>query len=133
MAQFIADRRDVEFVLHEQLQVENLSEHEAYAEFNKKTIDLIIAEARNLAIKEILPTQAEGDREGTKFENGQVTVPESFHKAWELFKEGEWQTALALLLFFTLVVVYLWMRDSAVLNLVGANLGFIIGMTIKRK
>lgn len=49
------------------------------------------------------------------------------------FKEGEWQTALALLLFFILVVVYLWMRDSAVLNLVGANLGFIIGMTIKRK
>ena len=90
MAQQIADRRDVDFVLHEQLRVEELSKHDLYAEFNKKTVDLIVSEARNLAIKEILPTQQEGDREGTKFENGQVTVPESFHKAWELFKEGEW-------------------------------------------
>ena len=90
MAQQIADRRDVDFVLHEQLHVEELSKHDIYAEFNKKTVDLIISEARNLAIKEILPTQADGDREGTKFENGRVTVPESFHKAWELFKEGEW-------------------------------------------
>jgi hypothetical protein len=90
MAQQIADRRDVDFVLYEQLQVGELSKHDLFAEFNKKTIDLIISEARNLAIKEILPTQEEGDRLGTRFENGRVTVPESFHKAWELFKEGEW-------------------------------------------
>ncbi len=90
MAQYIADRRDVDFVLHEQLQVENLSQHETFAEFNKKTVDMIISEARNLAIKEILPTQTLGDREGCKFENGKVTVPESFHRAYELLKEGEW-------------------------------------------
>lgn len=57
MAQLIADRRDVDFVLHEQMQAGELSKHEKYAEFNKKTIDLIVSEARNLAIKEILPTQ----------------------------------------------------------------------------
>lgn len=90
MAQQIADRRDVDFVLHELLNVEKLSRHDIFAEFNKKTVDLIVSEARNLAIKEILPTQEDGDREGTKFDNGQVTVPESFHRAWELFKEGEW-------------------------------------------
>jgi hypothetical protein len=90
MAQFIADRKDVDFVLHEQLNVADLSKHEKYAEFNKKTIDLIISEARNLAIKELLPIQIDGDREGARFEGGNVTVPESFHKAWGLFKEGEW-------------------------------------------
>ncbi|MGD8664376.1 MAG: acyl-CoA dehydrogenase [Desulfobacterales bacterium] len=90
MAQTIADRRDIDFVLHEQLQVETLSEHERYAEFNKKTIDLIVSEARNLAVKELLPINFEGDREGARFDNGRVTVPESFHRAWELFKEGEW-------------------------------------------
>ena len=89
MAQLIADRRDVDFVLHEQLGVEALSQHDIFAEFNKKTIDLIISEARNLAIKEILPTQVESDREGTPFDAGKVTVPESFHRVWELFKEGE--------------------------------------------
>lgn len=90
MAQLLADRRDVEFVLHEQLKIEELSKSEPYTEFNKKTIDLIIAEARNLAVREILPTQIDGDREGTNFENGNVTVPESFHRAWGLLKEGEW-------------------------------------------
>ena len=90
MAQQIADLRDVEFVLHELLGVEQLSEHDRYADFNKKTIDMIVKEARNLAIKEILPTQKEGDEIGCTFENGTVRVPESFHKAFELFTEGEW-------------------------------------------
>ena len=90
MAQLIADRRDVDFVLHEQLDVGSLSENERYAEFNKKTVDLIISEARNLAVKEILPTQKEGDAEGCTFDGGAVSVPECFHRPWNLFKEGEW-------------------------------------------
>ena len=90
MAQIIADRRDIEFVLHEQLEVADLSEHEIFADFNKKVIDLIVKEARNLALKEILPTQKPGDEEGARFEAGKVIVPESFHRAWDLLKEGEW-------------------------------------------
>ena len=90
MAQVIADRRDVDFVLHEQLNVGALSEHEKYADFNKKTVDLIISEARNLAIKEILPTFKDGDEQGCRLENGQVLVPESFKRAYDLFVEGEW-------------------------------------------
>ncbi|WP_054032615.1 acyl-CoA dehydrogenase [Desulfatitalea tepidiphila] len=90
MAQVIADRRDIDFVLFDQLHAEELSKHEEYAEFNRKTIELIVSEARNLAVKEILPTQKDGDEIGCKFENGVVTVPESFKRAWELFKEGEW-------------------------------------------
>lgn len=90
MVQYIADRRDVDFVLHEQMQAGDLSKYERFREFNKKSIDMIISEARKLAIKEILPTNKLGDQEGCKFENGKVTVPESFHKAYELLKEGEW-------------------------------------------
>jgi len=90
MAQSIADRRDVDFVLHEQLEVAKLSEHEKFAEFNRKTIDLIVKEARNLALKEILPTREIGDKEGVQFDSGKVTVPEAFHKVYDLFKEGEW-------------------------------------------
>ena len=87
MAQYIADRKDVDFVLHEQLQVEDLSKTELFADFNKKTVDMIVSEARNLAIKEILPTREIGDREGCKFVDGKVTVPESFHRAYELLRE----------------------------------------------
>ncbi len=90
MAQVIADRRDVDFVLHEQLQVEELSKHEKFAEFNKKTVDLIISEARNLAVKEILPTMKSGDEKGVEFENNMVKVPEEFHRLCQLYREGEW-------------------------------------------
>jgi hypothetical protein len=87
MAQLIADRRDVDFVLHEQI---GMVEHELFEEFNKRTIDLIISEARNLAIKEILPTFKDGDEIGCILENGKVMVPESFKRAWKLYCEGEW-------------------------------------------
>ncbi|UCG09086.1 MAG: acyl-CoA dehydrogenase [Desulfobacterales bacterium] len=90
MAQVLADRRDIDFVLYEQINAEELTTHEKYNEFNKKTFDLIITEARNLAVKEILPTFAEGDREGVHLEDGQVRVPACFHRPYKLLREGEW-------------------------------------------
>ena len=90
MAQQVADRRDIDFVLHEQLKVETLSRYEQFEEFNKKTVDLIVSEARNIAIKEMLPCLKEADEEGCTFENGTVKVPQAFHKVYDLFKEGEW-------------------------------------------
>ncbi|HEY0593940.1 MAG TPA: acyl-CoA dehydrogenase family protein, partial [Thermoanaerobaculia bacterium] len=90
MAQLLVDRRDVDFVLHEQLNVEQFAKTDLFPEFNRKAIDLILSEARTLAMKEILPTYAEGDRNGPKFEDGKITVPESFHKAWKAMREGGW-------------------------------------------
>ncbi len=90
MAQQIADRRDQDFVLYEMLDITQLTETEKYADFNKKTIDMVLNEARNLAVKEILPTQKLGDVEGVKLENGKVSVPPSFHRPYELFCAGEW-------------------------------------------
>ncbi|WP_373498465.1 acyl-CoA dehydrogenase [Desulfococcus sp.] len=90
MAQVIMDRRDVDFILHEQLEVEKLSEHEKFEEFTRKTVDLIVSEARNLAVKEMLPALKTGDEEGCTFDKGQVRVPEAFHKIHRLFTEGGW-------------------------------------------
>ncbi|MCF8036281.1 MAG: acyl-CoA dehydrogenase [Desulfobacteraceae bacterium] len=90
MAQFITNRRDIDFVLFEQFDAGSLTQYEKYAEFNRKTIDLIINEARNFALKELLPTNAEGDREGVSFENGEVRVPQCYHRPYKLYLEGEW-------------------------------------------
>jgi alkylation response protein AidB-like acyl-CoA dehydrogenase len=90
MAQTIVDRRDVDFVLHEQLNVQQLSKYDRFSDFSRKTVDLIISEARNLAIKEMAPVLRAGDEEGCTFENGQVRVPESFKRIYQLFGEGEW-------------------------------------------
>ncbi|MBT8342280.1 MAG: acyl-CoA dehydrogenase [Desulfatitalea sp.] len=90
MAQVIADRKDIDFVLHEQFKVGDLAQHDRFAEFPKKVVDMVITEARNLAVKEILPTFKIGDEVGCKFEKGVVTTPEEFHRAWALLREGEW-------------------------------------------
>ncbi len=91
MAQVISDKRDIEFVIHEQLDAQKLSKlNENFADFNKKTIDLIISEAKNFAVKELLPANKEGDEQGCTLENGKVTTPDSFKQLYEIFNEGEW-------------------------------------------
>ncbi len=90
MPQQLADRRDQDFVIWEQMDLEEILKHEKYQEFNKKTCEMIINEARTLAIRELLPILAEGDRQGVRFENGSVKVPESFHRVFNLIIEGEW-------------------------------------------
>jgi alkylation response protein AidB-like acyl-CoA dehydrogenase len=90
MAQVIADRKDVDFVLHEKFQVGELSKNDCFSEFNKKVVDMIITEARELAIKELLPTLKIGDTVGCKYEKGTVTIPKEFKRVWKLLCEGEW-------------------------------------------
>lgn len=89
MAQLIADRRDVDFVLHEQLDVTALAQEDKFSEFGKKTVDLIVGEARNFAIKEILPLQKLSDS-GCTFNAGEVKVPEEYHRVFNAYNEGEW-------------------------------------------
>ena len=90
MAQKISDRQDQDFVLFEQFQVEDLTQHEKYSDFNKKTLGMIISEARKFAIEVLFPSCAEGDKIGAKFENGVVKPPECFREPFNLIRENEW-------------------------------------------
>jgi hypothetical protein len=90
MAQELADRRDLDFVIWEQMKGEEFLKHEVFKEFNKKTCEMIISEARSLAIKEVLPTLAEGDTIGVHYDNNTVKLPECFKRPFELMREGEW-------------------------------------------
>ncbi len=90
MAPRLTDQRDIDFVLYEQFQVEQFLKTDKYSDFNRKMFDLLIREAKNLALKEIFPTYTECDRQGVKFENGTVTVPECLRKPHRLLQEGEW-------------------------------------------
>ncbi len=90
MSQVIADQGDIDFVLYEQLEIEELLKNARFDGFDKESADMIISEGRKLAIKEILPTLAAGDKDGARFENGQVKLPESYRTLYEHFKEGGW-------------------------------------------
>ncbi len=90
MAQKISDQRDIEFTLYEQLDTESLLKHRRYSAFNKKMFDLVIKEARTIATREILPTYAECDAQGIRYENKKVSVPECLRPVHRLLVEGEW-------------------------------------------
>ncbi|MBI9075031.1 MAG: acyl-CoA dehydrogenase [Desulfatibacillum sp.] len=90
MAQLIADRRDINFVLYEQLDVDSLKNTPRYQGQNRKMFDMVINEARNFGVKEVLPLNELGDREGVTLDKDGVRLPESFHRAWKLLREGEW-------------------------------------------
>jgi alkylation response protein AidB-like acyl-CoA dehydrogenase len=92
MVQQLVDKRDMDFVLWEQLECEAFLKHDKYKEFNRKTCDMILTEARTLAVKEILPTLAEGDVQGVRFENGTVKVPDCFREVHRKILEGDWQS-----------------------------------------
>ena len=90
MANLLVDERDAKFVLYEQLNVEDLCQSEKFSEFSRDMFDMVLDAAQKLAEKEIAPTNADGDQKGVKLENGQVTIPESFHTAYQRYCEGGW-------------------------------------------
>ncbi len=90
MTQQLADKRDQDFVIWEQMNGEGYLKSGPYGGYDRKMCDMILTEARTLAVKELLPTLAEGDREGLRFENGVVRVPDSFHRVYDLILEGGW-------------------------------------------
>ena len=55
MAQLIADQREIDFILYELLRADELVKADQFSDFSKKSFDMIIAETRKLAIKELLP------------------------------------------------------------------------------
>jgi alkylation response protein AidB-like acyl-CoA dehydrogenase len=90
MAQLIADRRDIDFVLYEQMDLEKIIKAPKFSGQNKKMFNMIINEARKFGIKEILPLNEEGDKVGLTFEDNKVKVPKSFHKIYQILKDGEY-------------------------------------------
>ncbi|MEN6472594.1 MAG: acyl-CoA dehydrogenase [Syntrophaceae bacterium] len=90
MASLILDERDQLFVLHEMLEVDKLCASPTYADFSRETFDMILTEAQKLATDAVLPTLAESDKQGCRLVDGQVHVPECFHKPYKVYCEGGW-------------------------------------------
>jgi alkylation response protein AidB-like acyl-CoA dehydrogenase len=90
MANLLVDERDVKFVLYEQLNLEELCEREKYSEMSREVFDMVLEAAIKLAEQDMWPTNADGDRTGVDLVDGQVRIPESFRKAYQLYCEGGW-------------------------------------------
>ena len=92
MPSYTAPLKDMQFVLHDVLQV-TASDIPGYADLDAGFTAAVLEEAGKLASDVIAPLNAVGDREGCRLENGVVRTPTGFKAAFEQLKEGGW-TAL---------------------------------------
>ncbi|HOI74740.1 MAG TPA: acyl-CoA dehydrogenase [Syntrophales bacterium] len=90
MASLILDRRDQIFVLQEMLKTEDLCGMSKWADFSQETFEMVLKEAERLALDVVFPTLVSGDREGCRLEDGQVHVPPSFQRCFDVYRDGGW-------------------------------------------
>lgn len=91
MAQYRAPLRDIQFVLHELLQVEaHLRELPPHTEVDADTINQVLEEAGRFCEEVVFPLNASGDLEGCTYADGAVRTPAGFGEAYRGFVEAGW-------------------------------------------
>jgi len=93
MGQYIAPLRDMQFVLHELLRVEDeLKQIPRYAEVDADTINQVLEEGAKFTSKVLFPLNHGGDREGCRLDKAShvVTTPKGFKEAYQQFVEAGW-------------------------------------------
>ena len=88
MTTYHAPQRDMRFVLHELLEVEQLSRLPGYEEATADVIDAVIEEGAKFCENVLFPINRTGDEQGCVYENGVVRTPEGFKEAYDRFVEG---------------------------------------------
>ncbi|MGB1581115.1 MAG: acyl-CoA dehydrogenase N-terminal domain-containing protein, partial [Nevskiales bacterium] len=74
--------RDMQFVLHEMLDVENaFKAMPAHEDIDADMVNQIIEEAGKFCSEVVFPLNQSGDEEGCRFNNGEVTTPKGFKEA----------------------------------------------------
>ena len=86
--QYKAPQRDIQFVMHDVLGLENLyAGLPKFADTNRELIDSIIEAGAQFCEGELAPLNRTGDEEGCTYNNGEVTTPKGFKEAYAKFVE----------------------------------------------
>ncbi len=93
MARYTPPLRDMQFVMHELLDVEStLKTLPPYADTSRDLIEQVLDEGGKFCSEVLFPLNRSGDEEGCHWKDGEVTTPAGFRDAWEQFKAGGWPT-----------------------------------------
>ena len=93
MAQYNPPLRDMQFVMHEVLDVVSaLKELPAHAEVDADTINAVLEEGGKFASQVVFPLNASGDKEGCTLDKSthEVKAPTGFKEAYAQYVEGGW-------------------------------------------
>ncbi len=93
MAQYTPPLRDMQFLMHEVLNVvDELKAMPAHAEIDADTINAVLEEGGKFASEVIFPLNQSGDAEGCTLDKAthEVTPPKGFKDAYAKYVEGGW-------------------------------------------
>ena len=88
-APYQAPLRDMHFLLNELVDFKSIAQLPGYEEA-ADVVDPILEEAANFATSVLDPLNVSGDREGAKFNDGNVTTPKGFKEAFHQFADAGW-------------------------------------------
>ncbi|HNR78100.1 MAG TPA: acyl-CoA dehydrogenase family protein, partial [Parvularculaceae bacterium] len=92
MTVYNAPLRDMQFILHDVLDISKYSNLPGFADATPDVVDAILEEGGKLASNVLHPINQSGDHEGcTRKADGSVTTPKGFKEAYDQFREGGWQ------------------------------------------
>ncbi|MEE8533912.1 MAG: acyl-CoA dehydrogenase [Alphaproteobacteria bacterium] len=90
MTGYTAPLRDMRFVLHEVVGLDEVARLPGCEEATPDLVDQVLEEAGKFASGVLAPLNETGDREGTRLENGVVRTPAGFADAYQKFVAGGW-------------------------------------------
>ena len=93
MPQYHAPLRDMQFVLHEVLKVQDEFQHmPRFAEVDADTVNAVLEEGAKFCEEVIFPLNKPGDEQGCQHDKNTqaVTTPEGFKQAYQQYIEGGW-------------------------------------------
>ncbi len=89
------DLRDMHFLLFELYRLDALFGKEPYKEWAVDDAKMILQEVYKWSCEVIGPLNRSGDVQGCTLENGRVTTPDGFKKAWDSLYEAGWRQLAA--------------------------------------
>ena len=95
MPSYSAPVRDMQFVLHELLNLEAHNNLPGFEEVSRDLVDAILEEGAKLNQEVLQPLNQSGDRQGCTLKDGAVTTPDGFKEAYKTYIDGGWNGLIA--------------------------------------
>jgi alkylation response protein AidB-like acyl-CoA dehydrogenase len=90
MSIYTAPLKDLQFAIQELAGLSEVSALPGHGEVNAELVGAVLAEAGKFAQEVLDPLNREGDKQGSKLADGQVTAPRGFKEAYRAFIAAGW-------------------------------------------
>lgn len=94
MPHYMAPTTDIQFVLHDWLQLESHYQSIGLGDFDKELVNEVLMQGAKFAENVIAPLNREGDEQSCTLKDGKVTTPEGFAAAYQEYVANGWNAML---------------------------------------